>query len=213
MVAKKLSSHMKKSMSPQIDARDGIDCFYCEKGFQHKLMNLIQMSKNDNPKEFDHLNNDETDNRFENLVHGHRLCNQRKKLGFREWEIKAKRKLKDNERSANIPTSHANTDKETATETDTNSIFSEIMLKELAYYLQPQKNGEARKTEIPKKEFLDYVAGKGYKQVGHASQNSMGRILDMFCTSEFPYIKEKNENKQYVIRLRTDEDDDFFLKK
>lgn len=196
-----------------IDDRDGKNCFYCEQPFQHKLMDIITLSIDDNPKEFEHLNNDEEDNRLENLVHAHKLCNQRKKQGFIEWENKARKKLRDNERSANIPTSHAGTDKETATETDTNAIFAEIVLKELADYLMPKSNGESLRKEIPLKEFLDLVAGKGYKICGHASQNTMRRIIDMFCTTEFPYIKEKNKDtKRTIIRLRTEDDKDFFLK-
>jgi hypothetical protein len=208
LVAKKLSTHLKKVFGPQIDDRDGKNCFYCELPFQHVLWDMISISKDPNPKEFDHLNNDEEDNRLENLVHAHRFCNQRKK-NDNEWIVKAKKKLRDNERSASIPVSHANTQKETATETDTNAIFSEIVLKELANYLMPKANGEALRQEIPLKEFLDLVAGKGYKECGHASQNTMRRIIDMFTTTEFPYIKVK-DNKKSIIRLRTEDDKDIF---
>lgn len=206
MVAKKLSSHLKRLYDPQIDDRDGKDCFYCEKSFPSKVVNFITMSIDKNmEKEFDHLNNDDTDNRLENLVHAHRICNKHK-MQNTSWIQKAKAKLRDNERSARIPVSHANTDKETATETDSNAIFCEIVLKELAYYLQPNGQVSARTEELMHKEFLDLVAGKAYKITGHASQNTMRRIVDMFCTKEYPYVKEKNDEKRFIIRLRREEE-------
>lgn len=208
MVAKKLSSYLKKIFSPQIDERDGRDCFYCEQPFQSRLQSIISLSQDDNPQEYDHLNNDDTDNRLENLVKAHRLCNQRKKQGWKEFEMKARTKLRDNERSANIP--QRISDKVTPTEIDTNELFTAIAVKELAFWLIPQKNGEARKQTLPRKEFKDYLTGKGIKEVGHASQNTFDRILDALCTKEFYYIKEKDENKKWIIRLRTPEDKDIF---
>ena len=210
MVAKKLSTYLKKLYNPIIEQRDGPNCFYCGNPFQHRLLDIITLSEDTNKRVFDHLNDDEEDNRVENLVHAHDLCNQRK-IHHQDWIRKAKQKLRDNERSSIIPVSHANTDKETATETDTNAIFCEIVLKDLANYLLPKANGEALRNEIPLKEFLDLVSGKGHKICGHASQNTMRRIVDMFCTTEFPYIKEKNrDTKKTIIRLRTEDDKDFF---
>lgn len=198
----RLTQYWKNKWKPIIEQRDSKNCFYCDKPFQHKLMDIITLSEQRNEQVFDHLNNDEDDTRVENVVLAHSLCNQRKKNN-NEWIIKAKQKLRDNERSSNIPVSHAGTDKETATETDTNAIFADIVLKELADRLMPKSNGEPRQDEIELKEFLDLVSGKGYKMCGHASQNTMRRIVDMFCTTEFPYVKEKNASKRSVIRLRS----------
>ena len=207
MVAKALSTFLKTKYKPMIQQRDGMNCFYCDKPFQSKLMSMITLSVNADTEVFDHLNNDATDNRPENLVLAHSVCNEHKKNN-NEWIVKAKQKLRDNERSANIPIAHAGTDKETATETDTNAIFAEIVLKELADKLLPKNNGVSLKEELPLKEFLDLVSAKGYKICGHASQNTMRRIVDMFCTTEFPYIKEKNESKRSVIRLRSEKEYD-----
>ena len=205
MVARKLSTFLKRQYAPLIEQRDGNNCFYCQNPFQHKLLDIITLSEDTNEKVFDHLNDDEEDNRPENLVYAHKLCNQRKKT-HNDWIIKAKQKLRDNERSANIPISHANTFKETEKETDKNAIFCDIVVKELAKYLLADKDSKIKKEELGRKEFLDLVTAKGYKVCGHASQNTMARILDMFTTTEFPYIQEKNDSKKTMIRLRHEDE-------
>jgi len=188
LVAKKISQHIKRKFDPLIDDRDGKDCFYCEKPFPTKKLGILSFPIDKNlAKEYDHLNNDKTDNRLENLVHAHRICNQQKKHS-NKLIMKAKAKLRDNERSAEIPVSHANTDKETATETDSNAIFCEIALKSLADHLQPKGQLPAKTDELMYKEFLDLIAGKAYKITGHASQNTFRRIVDMFCTVDYPYV-------------------------
>ena len=206
MVARKISSHLKKKYDPLIDDRDGKDCFYCEKSFPTARLGFLKFKIDKNMKKvYDHLNNDRKDNRLENLVHAHSICNEQKKLN-QAWINKAKSKLRDNERSADIPVAHAGTDKETATETDSNAIFCEIVLKSLQYHLQPNGQLPARTEQVMHKEFLDLVAGKAYKITGHASQNTMRRIVDMFCTTEYQYIKVKNEERRFIIRLRTEEE-------
>ncbi len=205
-MSNKISQHIKRKFDPLIDDRDGKDCFYCEKPFPTKKLGILSFPIDKNlSKEYDHLNNDKTDNRLENLVHAHRLCNNQKRHS-NKMIMKAKAKLRDNERSAEIPVSHANTDKETATETDSNAIFCEIALKALADNLQSNDKISAKTDELMFKEFLDLISGKAYKITGHASQNTMRRIVDMFCTSEYPYVKDKNQAKRFIIRLRKEDE-------
>jgi len=206
LVAKKLSVHLKKSYEPLIQDRDGKNCFYCDKAFPTKRLGIISFPIDKNLiKEFDHLNNDRTDNRVENLVLAHRICNRQKSKN-NEWVFKAKSKLRDNELSADVPIAHAGGDKETSSEIDTNNVFADVILKTLAYYLLPMESNQPRNKFVFRKEFLDLVAGKAYKIVGHASQVTMGRILDMFCTGEYPYIKEKDETRKWIIRVRKPEE-------
>lgn len=211
MGSKTLSTFLKKKYKPEIEDRDGKDCFYCEQPFEHLLMSIIRLNDNDNPQEFDHLNNDTSYNDIANLVLAHKLCNIRKKTN-NDWIIKAKKKLLENQRSARMPTSHAGSDKETATETDTNAIFIEIALFELNKWLKEIPKGEdtPRKEFIPRKEFKDLITAKGIKECGHGSQNSFDRILDALTTKEFFYIKEKDKQKKWIIRLRTKDDKDIF---
>lgn len=206
LVAKRLSTFLKRKYEPTIFDRDGKDCFYCEKPFPTKKLGIISFSTDKRMKRvFDHLNNDRSYNDVVNLVFAHSICNQQKKNNP-AWISKAKTKLRDNEMSAEVPISHAGTDKETTTETDSNAVFCEIALKTLSYYLQPNGDIPAKTEQVIFKEFLDLVCAKCYKLVGHASQITMRRIVDMFCTKEFPYLKEKNEQKKYIIRLRKEEE-------
>jgi hypothetical protein len=206
LVAKKLSVHLKRKYSPMIDDRDGTNCFYCDKAFPtKKIKNILFPIDKNLSKEFDHLNNDRTDNRFENLVHAHRICNRQKSKN-NDWIYKAKAKLRDNEKSADFPIAHAGTDKVTSSETDSNSVYCEVILKTLGQHLHPIGNLPARNQFVFRKEFLDLVAGKAYKLTGHASQITMGRILDMFCTSEYSYIKQKDESRKWIVRLRKEEE-------
>lgn len=209
MVAKKMSQWHKDHYIPKIIERDGDLCFLCDGEFEKpdsRLMSILRKDK-PNPPVIHHLNNDESDNRLENWVRGHELCNQRMKFHPpTEWVAKCLRKLRDNEKSA-IPTSHANNDKETHYETDTNSIFAKIVTDTLHKKLVPNEDDSKPKPySIDQSDFLDLVTGKGYKIVGHASQKTMERILKMFCTSEFRFIREKNKQKTWTIRLRTDEE-------
>lgn len=200
MVAKKLSTFLKTKYLPIILERDGNNCFYCGGSFPNKFQETFQPGKT---REFDHLNNNEEDNRLENLCLAHRVCNQHK-INNQSWINKARKKLRENERLAQIPEAHADTDKETPTETDTNAIFAEIVRKELSDRLLPHGDNPPVETEILYKEFLDLCAAKGYKKTGHASQNTFRRIVDMFVTSEFPYMKVKNSDKKFIIILRKD---------
>jgi hypothetical protein len=52
-------------------------------------------------REFEHLNNDDTDHRVENLVFAHRECNNKKKKDI-DWQLLAQKKLKDNEKNGHV---------------------------------------------------------------------------------------------------------------
>lgn len=206
MVAKRLSTFLKSKYIPIIEDRDGTDCFYCEKSFPTKKLGFLSFPVDKNMKRvFDHLDNDRKHNDVTNLVFAHSSCNQNKKNN-QAWINKAKAKLRDNEKSADIPISHAGTDKETTTETDSNAVFCEIALVAMQEFLQPNGQTPAKTEQIMFKEFLDLLSGRAYKIVGHASQITFRRIVDMFCTAEYQYIKVKNEQKRFIIRLRKEEE-------
>jgi hypothetical protein len=83
----RLSYRQKKEWFPFIVKRDGYKCLYCPRPFTDT-----------NPSEYDHLNNDEKDNRPENLCLAHHSCNVRKKYNA-DLQILARKKLQENERS------------------------------------------------------------------------------------------------------------------
>lgn len=81
---------MKIRYYPFLIKRDGNQCFYCHGPFTE-----------DNPYEYDHLNNDDNDSRPENTVLTHHSCNVKKKYS-ELWLSKALGKLKMNEASKSV---------------------------------------------------------------------------------------------------------------
>ena len=83
----KLSYRQKKEWFEFIVKRDGYRCLYCTSPFTDT-----------NPPEYEHLNNDDKDNRPENLCLAHHSCNVKKKYNA-DLQILARKKIQENERS------------------------------------------------------------------------------------------------------------------
>ena len=88
MMARKLTAAQKRQLLTYLVERDGYHCFYCKKGFK-SVRDPI----------YEHLNDDETDDREDNVVLAHQSCNilkytQKDKKYFNMAELK----LEDNEK-------------------------------------------------------------------------------------------------------------------
>jgi len=88
MMARKLTATQKRQLLTYLVERDGYHCFYCKKGFKSVRDPIIE-----------HLNDDETDDREDNVVLAHQSCNilkytQKDKKYFNMAELK----LEDNEK-------------------------------------------------------------------------------------------------------------------
>ena len=84
-LVRRLSYTLKKKYFLLIQQRDGYACFYCKDNFSET-----------HPAEYEHLNNNETDNRLENLAFSHHECNNKKKFNT-DWQVLATEKLRKNE--------------------------------------------------------------------------------------------------------------------
>ena len=87
-MARKLTAAQKRQLLTYLVERDGYHCFYCKKGFKSVRDPIIE-----------HLNDDETDDREDNVVLAHQSCNilkytQKDKKYFNMAELK----LEDNEK-------------------------------------------------------------------------------------------------------------------
>ena len=87
-MARKPTAAQNRQLLTYLVERDGYLCFYCKKGFKSVRDPIIE-----------HLNDDETDNREDNLVLAHQSCNilkytQKDKKYFNMAELK----LEDNEK-------------------------------------------------------------------------------------------------------------------
>ncbi len=194
---------MKNQKFGRIIHRDGDKCFFCPIPFVNRIKAKLT-NQEDYIREWDHLNNDETDNREENLVHAHRKCNRNKKFNA-EMQVKATEKLKENERLAEIPQAHSKTDKETTAETDTNAVFINIAKSYLEEMLLSHSGRPSIEDNLNLKETADILAGKGIKKCGHGSPITFRRIIDVMCSGEFSFEKYKEDGVWY-IRLRYDEE-------
>ena len=197
-------SHKQKIHSfPLIIKRDGNICIYCEKGF---TKNRIVLTLNPSQKRvWEHLNNDEYDNRLENLAFAHEGCNYKKKTDP-DMQIKAMEKLKKNEQDAELTESHLDTLKETTAEMDSNAEGLKMTLNYLREQLEPRGNNPPYESELRVKEVCDLLAGRMFKMIGHGSQESIRRHIDILTTSDWEFQKYKDEGRWY-ISLRFDEDD------
>lgn len=204
MVAKKLSSWHKAKYTPIILDRDGSNCFYCEDPFPAIIIQKVDKKK---ARVFDHLNNDPTDNRPENLCFAHSICNEQKKYKT-EWIVKAKKHLRENVKESNLEVvSHANSDKETGTEIDTNAIYYEIAIKYLTDELNPRGDEPPENAQIDFKNAMDVISARVRKRVGHSSQNTARRILDVLSCGEDSWLKVKDdENHKWILVLDPDKE-------
>ena len=84
MTSRMLTSTLKQKYLPEIISRDNFRCFYCKSELQGN--NYV----------FEHLNNNRTDNRIENIVLSHQSCNVKKSENI-EYRMMAEEKLKQNE--------------------------------------------------------------------------------------------------------------------
>ena len=88
MMARKLTAAQKRQLLTYLVERDGYHCFYCKKGFKSVRDPIIE-----------HLNDDETDDREDNLVLAHQSCNILKSAQKdKKYLSMAELKLEDNEK-------------------------------------------------------------------------------------------------------------------
>jgi len=126
---------------------------------------------------------------------------------FEEMWPKALQKLKENEKLGFESLGEREGEKkphmqtETNMEIDTNIEFSKITNEHLVDRLDPKGGKPAAEEELNFKEALNNITYRCHNLTGHASQNTIRRILDMFCCTEGNYEKVK-KNGQFVIRKR-----------
>jgi len=193
MIAKQLTMNTKIKLLRIIIERDGDICFYCLMLFVPEVQKWT--------REFDHMNNDDTDHRVENLVLAHRECNNKKKSSF-DWQLMAQKKLEENMKSGYVGVRGKNLQVDTSAEIDSNTEFNRIALEYLTEILLPHGKNPAIEEELDFKDTLDNVTLRCYNLYKHASQNTIRRILDMFCASEGDFEKTKQNGRWKIGRRK-----------
>ena len=204
MGSKQLTLNQKSKWTPLIIERDYPDqhtpvCLYCGQEF-------INGDK-DYQKEWDHLNNNDSDNRPENLVWAHARCNELKKTNA-DWQIIALEKLKKNERwnpefvwrggVEGIFPIHSQI--QPNEQIDANADASNEAEKYLAERLLPQLGRSAIDDKIDFNIAADVIAFRCYKKHGHGSQNTITRILKMLTCQDSPFDRVKIDGRTWIVR-------------
>ena len=191
----KLTSNDKAKKYPQLVHRDGDVCFYDQMPFVQEIQGM--------QRTFDHLNNDEYDNRIENLVLCHWDCNQKKKNDY-DMQLKAIDKLNQNVSSGslggreNLLTAYEGTDE--LTEGEVNRIINKLTTT----YLQERLPDNDQDTFLSFSDTLNsitYLVQQDTK--GRGSQVAVRRAIDVRCCSigEFQILRE--DGKRVIRRRKT----------
>lgn len=202
--SKQLTLNQKAKWTPIIIDRDFPNgqthlCFYCCQEF---IENDPQYCK-----EWEHLNNDEQDNRPENLVWAHARCNELKKKNA-DWQILAHDKLKKNVRfhSESLGgregggSSTAHTQIQPNEQIDANADAAIEAEKFLTERLLPFLGKLPLEERIDFSDAADTIAFRCYKKHGHGSQNTITRILKMLTCGDAPFEKVKQDGRTWIRR-------------
>ena len=186
-LSKHLTDRQKAEWLDYVIERDGgFKCFYCDKSFS-----LSQRSNSEHL--YDHLNNDRSDNRIDNVVLCCRSCNNKKPHDF-DMQIIATEKLKDNGKRNYMRDKFI---KKTQHQQD-----SEVQISKENYqicYRYVVKNVDAF-GEIDFKETVNSVVYLCRQNNNTGSPQSVYNYLRVICSKESPYEIVKDKVK--VIRRK-----------
>ncbi len=175
-------------------------CFYCKQPF-HPESNTLCL-------EWDHLNNKESDNRLENMVWAHAICNEEKKTNF-DWKNLALDKLKTNERWADEfdPARESergirfNIGKQTSDEADVSVVIIKHCTQFLSQQLIPHNGKPPIRIDLPMKEAVECVTYLVQNEIGRGSHSAVQRHLEsMSCAVAKDYERREVNGKQIIFR-------------
>lgn len=193
----RLTQRQRRTYDPVLQIFYGKDCFYC--------LEPIDNEREGFELEYDHLDNKEYHNQIENIVRCHAKCNDKKKNGDSLFNDLAKRQIQRNSKDTklqdllesrkkiNQDLEEKNAEKENE-EIRTNEDFTKIIQK----YLDKEIN--TINLTLPFTSTLNDMTLKCYNKVGHASQNTVRRILDMLCAKSGKYQIVKDGGRRFITR-------------
>ena len=187
-MARKLTAAQKRQLLTYLVERDGYHCFYCKKGFK---------SVRDPIRE--HLNDDETDDREDNLVLAHQSCNilkytQKDKKYFNMAELK----LEDNEKHLYVRESFLkkNSKDEASTEITISKKCFDITEKYVTDNVLA--NGW-----VVYKETMDSIVYLCRKKIGYGSEQQIRSHIQALTSHVAPFeITKDPKTKKKIIKKR-----------
>ena len=188
MMARKLTATQKRQLHTYLVERDGYHCFYCKKGFKSVRDPIIE-----------HLNDDETDDREDNLVLAHQSCNilkytQKDKKYFNMAELK----LEDNEKHLYVRESFLkkNSKDEASTEITISKKCFDITEKYVTDNVLA--NGW-----VVYKETMDSIVYLCRKKIGYGSEQQIRSHIQALTSHVAPFeITKDPKTKKKIIKKR-----------
>ena len=174
-----------------IERDGGFVCFYCKKQLDYKTA------------VFDHLNNNDADNRLDNLVLACQSCNI-KKIGDNTMRLQAYEKMELNEFSIFVGEKKYSSDN--AIDEETPEVSKEIDINTTNFQITEQYIEEVTQTKgsILFREALDSCVYLCKKKTGHGSQQSVRNYLSTLTSSVAPFEVIRGEDGKKVIVKRAE---------
>ena len=187
-MARKLTATQKRQLLTYLVERDGYHCFYCKKGFKSVREPIIE-----------HLNDDKTDGREDNLVLAHQSCNilkytQKDKKYFNMAELK----LEDNEKHLYVRESFLkkNSKDEASTEITISKKCFDITEKYVTDNVLA--NGW-----VVYKETMDSIVYLCRKKIGYGSEQQIRSHIQALTSHVAPFeITKDPKTKKKIIKKR-----------
>ncbi len=185
-----ISYAMKKKIDKVIRLRgDKFLCFYCECTFSAI-----------NPAEYEHLNNNPSDNRPENIVYACHSCNNKKKFNF-DLQIMAQEKLESNEKAVLMRErrqADSGTKIDLSSQQEINKTNTQITDQ---FLLEHTLHGES----FVLKDGVDAIVNICQENNGTGSQSAVYRYLDYKCNPiNGKYTIFLNSEGKNAVRRRTE---------
>lgn len=182
---KRLSMSLKRKYLPLLIERDdGFICFYCKTPLNyHKDI-------------FEHLNDNDNDNRLENLVLACQSCNNKKSTS-KEMHDLAEIKLDFNERSIFVGEKKFSSD----IEDESQEVSKEIEINKTNFEITEKYITEVIQTDgsILFQDALDSCVYLCKKKTGHGSQQSVRNYINTLTSVVAPFEIVRNETGKKVI--------------
>ena len=187
-MARKLTAAQKRQLLTYLVERDGYHCFYCKKGFKSVRDPIIE-----------HLNDDQTDDREDNVVLAHQSCNilkytQKDKKYFNMAELK----LEDNEKHLYVRESFLkkNSKDEASTEITISKKCFDITEKYVTDNVLA--NGW-----VVYKETMDSIVYLCRKKIGYGSEQQIRSHIQALTSHVAPFeITKDPKTKKKIIKKR-----------
>jgi len=180
---KNLSSALKKKYFQILIIRDGgFKCFYCS-----IILNYSSFI-------YDHLNNDRSNNRFENIVLACQSCNNKKPTD-KTMQDRAIQKLKQNEESNFMREKICENLSETSAEIEINTKNFDIVEEYVTH-------------EVDLRGTIDYSTALNScvyicrQKTSHGSQQSVRNYISTLTSKEAPFVVVRDENGKKIIVRR-----------